>query len=352
MFGAELSLAEGCQATARLRFTNFGLLAARQIDAGVEIVDLGYAPPAGERRLSGCTTAQPLGAEGWIWDIAIGPAGEVWVAGNSGVARRAPGETSWTAYREAEGLPAGSMRSLAVTPGGELWATSWEGELAHFDGQSWGPPPLAGLPDGEITVAVVAPDGSLWLGSGEGAWRWDGAAWQRFGEAEGVAGGSVRDILFTPDGTTWLAHYGAVSYRPPGADRWTVYPAEGGAQMDGYDTAAVAPDGKIWFSGQRAFDPASGEWQEGAYRREGQWFAYDLALEASGGLWLARGDDSGLIFIPDPSSSPHEQWQNYTAEDGLGGDDVRSLALEGETAIWTGAENGQVSRCELAPAAP
>jgi len=71
--------------------------------------------------------------------------------------------------------------------------------------------------------------------------------------------------------------------------------------------------------------------------------AYDIAVDGDGGLWVAT--DDGALYIPDPESSPPEEWQPFKAANGLGGNMIRSPAAAEDGTIWFGPETAIVSRC-------
>ena len=53
-----------------------------------------------------------------------------------------------------------------------------------------------------------------------------------------------------------------------------------------YNVTTTSADGKVWFSGQRYFDPATQSWADTVY----QDFANAIAVDSSGGLWVATED--------------------------------------------------------------
>ena len=107
------------------------------------------------------------------------------------------------------------------------------------------------------------------------------------------------------------------------------------------NVTTTSADGKVWFSGQRYFDPATQSWVDTVY----QDFANAIAVDSSGGLWVAT--ETGASFIPDPDTSPPEAWQHYTTANGLGGNRIYSLTIDAEGGVWFGADKATVTRCEF-----
>lgn len=75
-------------------------------------------------------------------------------------------------------------------------------------------------------------------------------------------------------------------------------------------------------------------------------------MDSSGRLWLVQVQGSGdnkAVLIPDPLSSPQEQWQYFGKAEGLASDKIASVAIGADDTLWFGsgygAEAGSVSRC-------
>jgi ligand-binding sensor domain-containing protein len=67
-------------------------------------------------------------------------------------------------------------------------------------------------------------------------------------------------------------------------------------------------------------------------------------VDGYGGLWIARSD--GAIYIPDPASSPPQDWTHLDKAGGLGGEHVTAIALERDNTVWFGTDQG-ATRCLL-----
>ena len=152
----------------------------------------------------------------------------------------------------------------------------------------------------------------------------------------------MQRVLFTPDGRIWAAHNEAM--------RWWM-PPETDAGLGSFGTfgldlplatgrAVVSADGRLWI-GQAFYNPESQTWHDTVYREihlQGQ------AVDSAGGLWIAR--DDGAIYIPDPESSPRQNWLHMGQAEGLGGKNVTVIALERDNLVWFGTDEG-VTRCLL-----
>lgn len=337
-----------CRMTERNTLTNLGLLRNEQIH--LEYLDGGrirrpFQPGPAQQPTPvafPCEVYQPVGKTSWIWDIEIGDDGSVWVAANDGAARLNPKDETWRAFGQSEGLPAGDVRFVTSDADETAWLAFWDGLLFFFDGEQWGKfIDSEDMQGREVLGVSIAPDRSVWYATDNGVYQWNRKTdiWRHWTEADGLHENRIRDILFTPDGKVWFFNYGGVSYLAPatmsgGAETWW-------SRTDtryGYNAATSTEDGKIWFGGG-FFDASTQSWTDTVYRG----FANEIAVDDRGGLWVATGN--GVTYVPDPVNSLEEEWQHYTTSNGLGGNDVRSLAIEDSGTVWFGAENATVTRC-------
>ena len=144
-----------------------------------------------------------------VHSVAIGAGDTLWAVGWEGtqgsnyVARLDGSDWAKTLDR--------SLGSLVVTPDGQVWGVTGEGELTHFDGQDWTFPQLPADLDSSVHALAVAPDGALWASGGDRIARFDGVNWIVYPSTKGVEA-----IVFAVDGSLWLAtSNGAAHFQPP-----------------------------------------------------------------------------------------------------------------------------------------
>ena len=200
--------------------------------------------------------------EGWadVYDghvspdeLAVSPAGDVWLVGSN----RTPGRPwgaevvallrfdgeAWELVPGPEGLynqPGG--RSLDIGPDGTLWMNAGGRDragLARFDDSGWtvfteadGVEPWGGQGFIATDLLTVAPDGSVWMnGNGpddcNGVAHYDGTTWTSY-----LCGSYVDDLAIAPDGSVWLrAEVGGTSVEPGTVNTYVIRP-EAGATTD------------------------------------------------------------------------------------------------------------------------
>ena len=293
-----------------------------------------------------CMTWQPEGTEGPIWDIEIAPDGTVWVAAFHGVARLHPLRKEWVAVSVGEDEAGDQMRAISAGADGSVWLVTRLGEgVYRLEGDSWRHFAIeSGLGSAWVNDVTQGPDGATWFATNGGITRWDeeSGTWDRYTEEDWLYNNAVQRVLFTPDGRVWAAHREAM--------RWWV-PPETDVGVGSFGTyglalplatgkAVVSADGRLWI-GQAFYDPEDQTWHDTVYR---EIHLQAQAVDGYGGLWIARSD--GAIYIPDPASSPPQDWLHLNKAGGLGGENVTAIALERDNAVWFGTDEG-VTRCLL-----
>jgi len=293
-----------------------------------------------------CTTYQPAGTEGPIWDIEVAPDGAVWVAAYRGVSRLHPQRKEWLAVHAGDDPSADQIQAITTGPDGSVWlASRLGGGACRWDGNSWRQITTDdGLISNRVNEVTVAPDGAVWFATQEGASRWDEAegTWTAYTEQEFLYTNAVQRVLFTPDGRVWFAHDEAMRWLQPSITgnalySWGTY---GQGRPLATRKAIVSADGRLWV-GQAFYDPVEQAWTDTVYR---QIHLQALAVDAAGGMWIGRSD--GAVYIPDPESSPPGEWLHLGKVQGLASDNVTAIALERDNIVWFGTDAG-ATRCFL-----
>lgn len=284
-----------------------------------------------------------------------------------------------SAWTPDDGLPHSTVRAIAQTSDGYLWAGTYEG-LTRFDGAGFrivSRSTSPSIPNNSVLALLRARDGSLWIGTNNGLARMEGDQISSFGD-ERSGGPSVQGIAEGRDGTLWLATNGSGLVRFRGGAFSRVGP-KSGPGGDVLTSAVVARDGTVW----------AGTNGEGIARVSGDALVtmpvatgsdddvvLCLAAGRDGALWI--GTPRGLAVLRDgaierprgtdalrahPVSSIHEGqdgtlWigtytsglyryqpgrgllERYDARPGLTDDSVRSIFEDAEGGIWIGTNGG------------
>ncbi len=188
----------------------------------------------------------------WVYGLAEGLNGDIWLATEGGMARFA--KNRWENWNHAKGLGASYDRvkkdiafksdpgkqsvhhakqkeemglkdvdvaynpnyvvALAVDAKGQVFAGTWGGGLARFDGRRWISYTTAeGLPGNHVFSLHIDPKGQLWVGTNNGLTRWQNG---KFAKAltmtDGLFANNVFAMSSTADGDLWVGSYGGVAH--------------------------------------------------------------------------------------------------------------------------------------------
>lgn len=96
---------------------------------------------------------------------------------------------------------------------GIVWAGTWGGGLARFDGKEWRNFTVAdGLPANHVFLIASAGDGEMWVGTSGGLARFDG---ERFPEVltthDGLYANNIFSLARSAEGSLWVGSYGGVA---------------------------------------------------------------------------------------------------------------------------------------------
>ena len=287
-------------------------LRALDVDAGGRVylgfergLLVGVAPPGGGTpEFALLPRAPPDTVDG----ILAEPSGDVWF--NCGLQLCLLGQGRVRVFDQTDGLPPERWGILLRDRAGDLWVR--------------GPRHLYVLPHGDARFLArdqdLPPSGNTRLGLTEDrrgrllvstdrglARRIDGR-WEITGLAQGLPSEAVTSILEDREGSVWLGLWGSGLAQLPGPDEWTNWTAADGLG-DGLGNATV-----------RA-----------------------VLRDPSGTVWLGTGH--GLVRLQD-----HKPPQILTTRNGLAGDQVVSLVLAPDGAVWAACSPGGVSRIDPAGA--
>ena len=189
----------------------------------------------------------------WVYGIAVDSTDRVWFGTEGGITRF-DGE-EWVSWTHSDGLGAPNKdgrpaskntglgtrerHDLGVLAGGMatynpsyvfsvlidtadvLWAGTWGGGLARFDGRQWVNYTESDGLAGDIVYALAEDKaGVLWVGTNKGLSRFDGSGWQTYGRHEGLSNLDVYAVEITDDGDIWVGTKEAVirlAYEKSGA---------------------------------------------------------------------------------------------------------------------------------------
>ncbi len=192
----------------------------------------------------------------WVYGLAEGKNGDIWLATEGGMARFAHGR--WENWNHAKGLGApyekvkndisfkndpgrASMHhakqkeemglsgvdvaynpnyviALQVDHEGTVWAGTWGGGLARYDGKRWtNYTTNDGLPGNHIFMLRHDQKGQLWIGTNNGLVTWQNGKFSKpMTVADGLFANNVFAMATSPQGDLWIGSFGGVAHLRPG----------------------------------------------------------------------------------------------------------------------------------------
>ena len=129
----------------------------------------------------------------WVYGIAVDAKGRVWFATEGGVSMF--DGKSWRAWTQADGLGVARAErgnyilSVHAAKDGSIWAGTWGGGAARFDGGRWTSLTAKDGLAGNIVYSIAQEaDGTLWFGTDAGLSSYDGRKFRNLGPKEACPG--------------------------------------------------------------------------------------------------------------------------------------------------------------------
>jgi ligand-binding sensor domain-containing protein len=159
----------------------------------------------------------------WVYGVAVDAQGRVWFATEGGVSMF--DGKSWRAWTEKDGLGAPQVQhgndenvrqnyvfTVHAAKDGSVWAGTWGGGAARFDGEHWASlTSKDGLAGNIIYSIAQEADGTLWFGTNAGLSSYDGKKFGNLGAKDGLPGPHIFALAAAPKGELWAGSRGAVA---------------------------------------------------------------------------------------------------------------------------------------------
>lgn len=188
----------------------------------------------------------------WVYALAEGKNGDIWLATEGGMARFSKGR--WDNWNHSKGLGASYEKvksniafkndparasthhakqkeemgltgvdvaynpnyiiSLQVDRKGHVWAGTWGGGLASFDGKRWtNYTTQEGLPGNHVFMLYRDPKGLLWVGTNNGLVSMQNGIFSKpLTVEDGLFANNVFAMASSQDGSMWVGSFGGVAF--------------------------------------------------------------------------------------------------------------------------------------------
>lgn len=285
------------------------------------------------------------------------PDGALWMGTNGGglsiFSGKAPGQGPGTAaakavknYLPRDGVADLWVYDVAFPPGGDVWLATWDGvnriHGSPDDPKSWTTYNTGdGLANRWVYSVKVGTDGALWFGTEGGLSRLKDGAWTTWRHADGLGGPNPRGLK-----ASGRPGFGALNPGEHSHDLTTLDPSGAETYNENYVFSLLVDrrDGALWV----------GTWGGGVARFDGKTFENHTADDGLAGnvvYSIAQAPDGALWFGTNHGLSRYDgtRYMNYTKADGLLGDDVYAVAVDPDHMVWAG-QKGAVTRLAPLPA--
>jgi ligand-binding sensor domain-containing protein len=172
----------------------------------------------------------------WVYGVALDANNRMWFGTEGGVSMLEG--TTWRHWTHADGLGAANKKNLPASQNTGLGTRSRHDLSTLAEGsESYNP--------NYVFSVHVAQDGAVWAGTwGGGVARFDGGKWHNLTAEDGLAGNIVYSIAQDPGGAFWFGtNHGLSRYD---GRHWTNYTSESGLSGDDVYALAVTQSGDVW----------------------------------------------------------------------------------------------------------
>lgn len=255
--------------------------------------------------------------------------GTIWLAAHAEGLRRLGTDGRFTAYTQADGLPAGLVVCLAPGRGGSIWGATSAGGVFQVDGNRVLPPPPGLEPIRGTAISSLLEDeaGSIWIGTnGLGLARLAGGRLSYLRAPEGL-GDVVYALRMDQGGNLWVGTNGSGVSRLRGGS-FTTYGSREGLSRDFAYTSFQDGSGTLWVGTAGGLDRLDGgRFVPATPPGERAVMIRSVTEGRDGALWVASYG-SGVFRLAGG------RWSKFTTREGLPSDSVRAVLVDRAGRVW------------------
>lgn len=296
-------------------------------------------------------------ADSVVSALAVDRTGFLWVGTAVGLVRYDGHEFK----RFAAAVRAGEMqrnlfvRSLLVARDGRLWIGSDRSGLAVLDpvSEQWTfhePMDAQGRPAGTVRTLVEDAEGGIWAGTiGGGLHRLDprDGSWRRFGTADGLPDARVPVLMLDADGSLWAGTWNGVARLSKASRRFEPVRIDGLSEGRVITLMQRDAKGRLWLGTQRGelLRSESGDslWRWLDRGDSGHGAPQALVAMENEEVWVGRASGLEIRHAQDGRLQRLMRY-NVAQPWGLGGADVRVMARDPSGLLWLGSYGGGLQK--------
>lgn len=278
-----------------------------------------------------------------ITDILQDRQGYIWVATEVGGVARFDGRR-FEVFGPGEGLPGSTVRCLAGTADGKVWA-GCKGGAAWFNGREFKPGPgLEGLEGKDVRDILEDPQGRLWFATFGGLFCLEAGRLRAYqghhgkvrrgvkGWEDKVCSTLVHKLAPHREGGVWIGTAAGLSRFSEGRF-WNVYfdPALGGMRHQYISCLMEDSRGYLWLGSDAGCERLVGDrFEPFALGGDVEPYVLDFQEDGTGRIWIATMG-RGVLRYDGPGL------QRFSSPEGLGARDFWCLERDRWGNIWMGS---------------
>ncbi len=265
--------------------------------------------------------------------------GRLWLApSGSGVYFLDRGLT--TRFGPASGLGSESVYQINQSADGRIWFSTFDG-VATYDGRRWTHmDKRSGLPDNLVTFTLFGAGDTAVFATHRGAGILSGGNWKYLNRNLGLASNTINHLALDSRNGLWFSTEGGGLTRVFG-DSLLTYTTEDGLPASQVQASLPVSADSVWVATKRGLALIAGGKivDSNAVASPDELLPPDahftaLRLGSRGALWAATNGDG--IWSRDTAG----RWRNYRVENGLGSNEVFSLAALSDGRMLFGTRAG------------
>lgn len=246
--------------------------------------------------------------------------------------------------RSGDLLPARTVHSLLALPNGDLWIGFRSGAISLLrNGKVTNYTTRDGVPEGTVMSLAQDREGTIWAATGSGLARLEGGRWKKVEKDWNFTGELARAIFLDRQGTLWVATENTLVFLPAGTRRFQPT----GIRVGQVNQITQAANGKLWMAEtSRSVRPIPlSDKRQPSDETEIQVGSVGILFDKDGALWITSMGD-GLRRTPAPELLKGKVGEfshavdSFTAKDELSSDVAGTILQDREGNIWVGTRNG------------
>ena len=265
--------------------------------------------------------------------------GTLWVGANSGLMSYKNG--LWQMFGLDSTAQLASISEIEILSEKSLWITTaplGTGKLCLFNMETKTCDQEYNSPDNNAILALTTTSISEPIfGTSKGISAYLNGDLISLKTTDQLLSNYVDSLAIAPDGMLWVGMDNGIQVLDPASpeSEWQIYQQQDQPAMGGNWATSItfAPDGTAWIA---VINGRTSKYQQGQWQAFEDIYSYNVvAVDAQNRTWI--GDDGKGIIVLDENGN---QIMSWTTANGLPGDNVQALLLDGNGRMWIGTNQG------------